>query len=337
MIYKSYEYEKLKNSISSKRIFLLYGENYGLKKDIKEITKSMLNKKNVEVEELSLLENEVIKNEENFYNFIFSGSLFSNIKTISIHNASDKIVKHIENVIDKFPEDVSLILFAEVLDKKSKLRILFEKNENIVCIPCYLDNEKSLKIIAVNELKKNGMMISNESLNLVVGKSNGDRNNLRNELEKIKSFLAKGKKIEYDQIKYLVNSSTEIKNENLVNICLSGEILELKKILQELSIESINQILLLKILGNKIRRLLTIKNQNDTKQNLDSLINSVKPPIFWKEKSIVRKQLTVWKINDLKNMIYQINNIEISCKKNPRSSAPILFNFLTGLCKKASC
>ena len=61
MIYKSYEYEKLKNSISSKRIFLLYGENYGLKKDIKEITKSMLNKKNVEVEELSLLENEVIK------------------------------------------------------------------------------------------------------------------------------------------------------------------------------------------------------------------------------------------------------------------------------------
>ena len=180
-------------------------------------------------------------------------------------------------------------------------------------------------------------MISNESLNLVVEKSNGDRNNLRNELEKIKSFLAKDKKIAYDQIKYLVNSSTEIKNESLVNICLSGEILELKKILQELSIESINQILLLKILGNKIRRLLTIKNQNDTNQNLDSLINSVKPPIFWKEKSIVRKQLTVWKINDLKKMIYQINNIEISCKKNPRSSAPILFNFLTGLCKKASC
>ena len=125
----------------------------------------------------------------------------------------------------------------------------------------------------MNEIKKNNLILSRESTNLLIEKCHNDRNNLRNELEKIKSFLAKGKKIEYDQIKYLVNSSTEIKNENLVNICLSGVILELKKILQELSIESINQILLLKILSNKIRRLLTIKNQNDTHQNLDSLIN----------------------------------------------------------------
>ena len=77
----------------------------------------------------------------------------------------------------------------------------------------------------------------------------------------------------------------------------------------------------------------SLKNYN----NIDTLINEIKPIIFWKEKPIVRKQLTVWKINDLKKMIYQINNIEISCKKNPHSSAPILFNFLTGLCKKASC
>jgi len=336
MILKSYEIEKSKSSIIiKKQIFLIYGENFGLKKEIGEIVKSIICEDS-EVEKISLFEDDILKNEENFYNFIFEGSLFNNRKIIYVHNATDKILKNINDIVIKFPKDVYLFLFSEVLEKKSKLRNFFEKENNIACVPCYLDNEKTLEIITQKKLIKDKIILSRESISLLIRKANGDRGNLLNEVEKIKSFSKNNKKIEHEQIKHLINSSTEIKHENLINICLSGDIAELKKTVTELSIEQLNQILLLKILSNKIRRLLNIKNQNVEMKNIDNIINNQKPPIFWKEKPLIKKQLTIWKTEELEKTIFQINDIEISCKSNPQVSSFIFSNFLTGICKKAN-
>ena len=70
--------------------------------------------------------------------------------------------------------------------------------------------------------------------------------------------------------------------------------------------------------------------------SLDSLLNAIKPPIFWKEKPMVKKQLTIWNLNDLKMTISEINDTEILCKKNPQISKIIFFNFFTKICKKAN-
>ena len=70
--------------------------------------------------------------------------------------------------------------------------------------------------------------------------------------------------------------------------------------------------------------------------NLDNLINSSKPPIFWKEKPIIKKQLTIWSLRELKNTINEINNTELLCKKNPQISKLIFFNFFTKICNKAN-
>ena len=70
--------------------------------------------------------------------------------------------------------------------------------------------------------------------------------------------------------------------------------------------------------------------------SLDSLLNASKPPIFWKEKPMVKKQLAIWTLNNLKTAIHEINDIEVLCKKNPQISKIIFFNFFTTLCKKAN-
>jgi len=175
-------------------MFLLYGENNGLKKDIRESIKIAVSQQDANIELLSLYENDIINNEENFYNSIYSGSLFSNKKIITLNNATDKIIKQINNIVDRYPENVFLIIFADVLEKKSKLRHFFETNLKTICIPCYLDNDKDLEIIAKTELKKNNIILSKESINLLIEKSNNDRNNLKNEIEKIKSFSLNKKK-----------------------------------------------------------------------------------------------------------------------------------------------
>ena len=148
MIVKSYEVQKNKSNFPKYNFFLLYGENLGLKKDIRKFIKTTLTQKSNDVEILFLYEDEILNNEENFYNSIYTGSLFNSKKIITIHEATDNIIKKISNIYDKYPENIFLIIFSEILEKRSKLRNFFETNKKTICIPCYLDSEKVLEIIA---------------------------------------------------------------------------------------------------------------------------------------------------------------------------------------------
>jgi len=314
MIIKSYEVRKNESNLSKYNFFLLYGENFGLKKDMRNIIKIAVKQKNDKIEMLSLYETEIINNEENFYNFIYSGSLFNNKKIITIFEATDKIIKKITSVYDKFPENIFLIIFSGILEKKSKLRNFFETSKKTICIPCYLDSEKDLEIIAQSEFRKNSISLSREAINLLIEKSNSDRGNLKNEIEKIKSYSLNKKKIELNEIKFLINFAGDYKSDILVNECLCGNISQYKKIISELYINTVNQILLLRILSNKIQRLLKIKEEKSKSDNVDNLINTTKPAIFWKEKPLLKKQLSIWSLNNLKKIIDEINLIH---KNNP--------------------
>ena len=268
MIIKSYEIQKNKSNFSKYNFFLLYGENQGLKKDIRKFIKTAIEQKDKNVEILFLYEDEILDNEENFYNFIYSGSLFNNKKIITIYEATDNINKKISDIYNKYPENVFLIIFSEILDKKSKLRNFFETSKKTICIPCYLDSEKDLMIIAQSELRKKNIMLSQETVNLLIEKSNSDRNNLRNEIEKIHLYSLNKKKLELNDIKSLINFSGDYKSDIFVNECLCGNINQYKKIKSELYDNAINQILLLRILSNKIQRLLKIKTEEDKLKNL---------------------------------------------------------------------
>ena len=336
MIIKSYEVQKNKSNLSKCNFFLLYGENLGLKKDIRKFIKTGIEQGSNNAEILFLYEDEILDDEENYYNLIYTGSLFSNKKIITIYEATDKIIKKISDIYDKYPENVFLIIFSGILEKRSKLRNFFEANKKAICIPCYLDSEKDLEVIAQLELKKNNIMLSQEAINLLIEKSNSDRNNLRNEIGKIHSYSLNKKKLELTDIISLINFSGDYKSDIFINECLCGNINQYKKIISEFYVNTINQILLLRILSNKIRRLLKIKAEESKSNNVVNLINNVKPAIFWQEKPLVKKQLSIWSLNDLKKIIGEINDTEHLCKKNPKISKIIFFNFFSEICKKAN-
>lgn len=336
MIIKSYEVERQIFSLLKYNLFLIYGENNGLKKDIAAIIKNYFKKENSNIELLNTYENDILENTENFYNSIYSGSLFSDKKIITINTGTDKLTKIIENILEKKNKSVLLIIFATVLEKKSKLRNLFEKQNSTICIPCYLDNMRDLENIAKNELKKNNITLPREAINFLVEKSNQDRDNIKNEIEKIKSYAYTKKELELWEIKSIINFSGEYKSDNLINECLSGNILQFKKILSELYLNTVNQIFLLRILSSKTQRLLKMKELEKNYKSVDELINNSKPIIFWQEKPIIKKQLSIWNLNDLKKIIYEINNIEILCKKKPQLSRMAAFDFFSRICIKAN-
>ena len=321
MIIKSYELNKI--NLKKNSIYLLYGENEGLKhKVINDTFKEFL--KNI----YKYDEKEILDNKENFFNNIFSKSFFETKKIIIILRSSDKIVNIIGEIFEKNIENTKIILLANILEKKSKLRLLFEKNKNIICIPFYPDNNQTLSNIVNSYFKERKIPISQEAINLLIDRARGDRLNLNNELNKIENFTKNKKKINIDEILKLTNLAENYSVTELVDNCLAKNSKKTVNILNENNYSAEDCILIIKTLLIKAKRLNNLQNQTKNNENIDQVITSFKPPIFWKDKEIVKEQIKNWSLKKIENLIYKINEIELLIKKNSSNAINILFDFI---------
>ena len=334
MLIKSYEI--LKKDLNFLNSFLIYGENTGLKQDIVKSVIELKEKKNIKYKQFKFEEEEIIKNQNDFFNLIFSGSLFDKKKVIFVNRTTDRLFNLISEISKKDIKDILIFFEANQLEKKSKIRNLFEKDKNLVCIACYQDNNFDLIKIINDEIKQTKIKLSTESINLLIERASGDRNNLRNEVNKLKSFALDKQMVSYDQVKELTNMVGNYQNDYIVNICLNGDKKKLNKILRENNFSFEDFLILLKIFSKKIHRLLKIKIFNRLEKNLDQIFNQIRPPIFWKEKEDVKKQVRLWNEKKLNLIIKKINEIELNCKKNHELATNITLDFLSTVCDEVN-
>ncbi len=321
MILKYYELNKIN---SNNRFILFHGNNAGLK--IEEIQK-INNKFKSKISNYD--EKQIIDDKEKFLENILTGSLFDESKIIIINRASDKILNIIEELNEKKIDDVVFIINAEILDKKSKLRNYFEKSKiKHLSVAFYPDNNDTLFKITNDFLKKQKITLSRENINLIISKCNNDRKNLINELEKINLFLIGKKTITNDEIFKLVNLTENHSVNELINFCLAKNLKQTLNILNDNSFSKEDCFLITRTMLKKAKILHDLINQFNTNNNLETTINNAKPPIFWKEKDIIRQQIQKWKINNVKKLIEDINEIELNIKKYSINSINFISNFL---------
>ena len=322
MIIKNFELEKIKKSNLS--LYLLYGQNEGLKKEVLENCfiknfKGLIEKYD---------EKEVIENQDEMHSKIFNKSLFEKEKIILISRTSDKIVNFIEKILEKNVLDIKIICLSEILERKSKLRNLFEKNSKLMCVPFYADDNKKLTQLCGNFFKKINVPISREILNIIVDKCQGDRNNLNQELGKVEMFINGNTNIKVSDILKLINLSENYTVSELVDSCLSKNVKDTAKILNENIYTNDDCMLILRTMLNKTKRLIKLRDDYDETKNLDTTVSNFRPPIFWKDKDLVKKQLLKWDKKNSSQLIFEINELEKIIKKNTENSLRITYDFV---------
>ena len=322
MILKSFELNK--KNLNFKNHILFYGKNDGAKKE--EIDKILGNKKELAV--IRYDEKDILDNNEPFYNEILSESLFDNGKIILISRVTDKFTKIIETLIDKNTNNILLILNSENLDKKSKIRSLFEKNKELICCAFYPDTQETLSRLAISFFKNINTPISQSNINLLINRCSGDRGVLKKELEKISLFVQNNKKITTENLLKLTNLIENYSVSELIDNCLAKNQNKTVHILNENNFNSDDCVLIIRIFINKAKRLLNLTREFENNKNLEQTLTSARPPIFWKEKAVVKEQIVKWTTKQVKNLIYDLNEIETQIKKNSYNSLNILSNFI---------
>jgi len=321
MIIKSFEINK--KNFDSQNFFLIYGENEGHKKEIIQAIKNKF-RGNFEFYD----ETQILNNNELFYEKVFNQSLFEKEKIIIINRCTEKIYELIEKILKKNISDIKIILNANVLEKKSKLRNLFEKDKKLIIIPTYKDNSITLIEIAKKFFYNYKISISQETINLLVSRCSGDRGHLKSELDKILIYINDKKSINLEEIYKLTNLAENFSINELVDSSLSKNSQKTSEILNESNYKSEDGILILRIFLQKAKRLLSLYEKQNSNLNYDSLINDYKPPIFWKDKPIVKRQLENWSKSKIKDLITNINKTEIFLKRNNSISLILVFNFI---------
>ena len=319
------KYFELKNTnINLNYIYLIHGKNEGLQKEV--LSENFISNFDGIVNKYD--ESDFIYNFETILSEILNKSLFDDSKIIIVSRVSDKILKNIEKIIEKNLVDVKIILKSGVLEKKSKLRNFFEKSKILISVPFYDDNLQTLTNLANEFLRKHKIKISRESLNLLVNRSSGSRDHLKLELEKILYYSLSEKNIDFEIIQKLSNLAESHNVSELADNYLAKNQKNVARILNENNYSNEDCILIIRTILNKSKRLLNIVDSFENNRNLDEVISRARPPIFWKDKDIVKKQVTSWKSNDLKKNIYKISEIESILKTNSQNSLNLISDFI---------
>ena len=321
MILKSYETNKI--NFNKNKIFLLYGENKGY---IQEIVDNFFLKKNTK-NIFKYTENEILDNLELFYNQIFTSSFFENDKTLIISQITNKFEEIVNSILEKEIDNTKIILIADRLEKKSKIRSLFEKNDKLICIPFYADDKKILGNLIREFFIKKKIKISQSQINLILSKI-VDRKQLKVELDKLEMFLLRKSNLKDKEILKLINISENYSASELIDSYLSKNKKKIVEILNENIFNLEENLMIIRVFLSKLKRLKRLKSRSEELKGKNSqAISEYKPPIFWKEKEIISQQLNFWTLNQLSYLFKNLIDLEIKIKKNYSNSSLMIGNF----------
>jgi len=328
MISKSYLLENNIDQID-KNLILFYGENLGLKNDFKKKIKS--NNKKIKI--INFTQEEILKNENSFFSEILNISLFEEEKIFFINYANDKIMPIIEEIEKKAAAE-KVYLFSDILEKKSKLRNFFEKKNICIAVPCYADNEISIKKIILKNLK--GFEgLSAENINLIVDNCNLDRIKLNNELEKIFSYFT-NKKINNKELEKILDIRINDNFNLLKDAALNGNKIETNKLLSDTIIDADKNVFYLALINQRLNKIAETAQLSKT-TNLEDAINRIKPPIFWKDKPSFKEQVKKWNISKIKLILKKTYDLEVKIKSDALIEKNVLVKkLIVDMCNMAN-
>ena len=138
----------------------------------------------------------------------------------------------------------------------------------------------------------------------------------------------KKKNLTTEEILKLVNLSENYGFSELIDNCLIKNKNKIMNILNENNFSNEDCIIILRTFLIKAKKILTLSLEFEKNKDLDKTVTSARPPIFWKDKEIIKIQLNKWKPTKIKELIYHLNDIELQIKKNFNNSIFIITNFI---------
>ena len=325
---KAYE---LKSLVEKKKYaaYLIYGQNKGLVREKSQVIIDAY--KNDQTEIIKFENDELISEPEKLTNEFNTFSLTAEKKILHILNTKDNLMETIANTVTDLGSKNLIVFETSELTPRSKLRKFFEKEKHLGVLPCYFDTERDVQELIENSFKKENITISRDIVLLITKHLGNERHIIKNELEKIILYLKDKKEFKTEDILkcFCQNENFDFDDLNY-NLC-DGNVVKLDKIINQLYLEGINPIALLRSVGRHFQKILFVNQKIDSGMNLNESLVQLKPPIFFLYINQFKNQVTKWKSNLCYKAIERIMETEELCKLNSKISKIVCWRTLRNI------
>jgi len=306
---------------------LLYGQDYGLMSERSSlIINSFFSNINGGITSLNIIDlaaTSILSNPESLEMEASSISLLNNKKVIRIKDAADSSYKVLENYLFKPYQDCLVIALSENLSPRSKLRKLFEDHNEAVVLPCYSDEQKNILNLIESSLKTEGIKIDDESKRLLANYLGIDRLITKAEIEKAILYAVKLKKLQIDDISAFLSDQASINIDNLYDLSLGGDIENAYRVLYRIQKEGIPAIQIIRSFIRQMQNLSSILYSLSLNANINNVLDSFKPPIYFKRKAYIKEHAAKWSLTKINKALLLLESAEVSCKL-PKSNPNII-------------
>ena len=331
MILKEHDIKSAFNKQNKNLIFLVYGPNEGLVRNIIQSLSQIY--QNNESADAVTIDAKTLDEEPNKLNDeIQTISMFSNKKIILVDTIKDKHSTIIEDLQNIEFQNAILILKSDNLTKSSKLRKLFDASKNIFSIPCYEDDTRSIMNLIQNFVENYGIKLDREIKNYLVQFLSNDRSLNQNELEKIYLYQKNRKEdLSLEEVKLILNDSTSTNLNKVNESVMYGKTKTASKIISKVFSEGINSIAIIRSLTNYMLRMQQTKIEIKKQKSFNEAIKVLKPPLFWKDKDNFQNHCRAWPLKDIEVNLNLLLNAEYECKSESFLSTMICEKYVLNI------
>tara|TARA_B100000029_G_scaffold132543_1_gene126448 strand:- start:4119 stop:5123 length:1005 start_codon:yes stop_codon:yes gene_type:complete len=325
---KAYE---LKNLVEKKTYssYLIYGQNKGL---VREKSKVIIDfYKNKQAEIIKFENDELISGPEKLNNEFNTFSLTAEKKIIHVLNTKDNLTEIISSTITSENINCLVVFEASELTPRSKLRKLFEKEKHLGVIACYYDTERDVQDLIESAFKKENISLSKDIILLISKHLGNERHIIKNEIEKIILFLKDKKDFKDTDILKCISQNENFNFDDLNYSICDGNVIKLDKIINQLYLEGISPIAILRSAGKHFQKILFVNEKIDSGMNARDSINQLKPPIFFLYINQFNNHVKNWRTTICYKVIERIIETEKMCKLNSKISKILCWRTLRNI------
>ena len=325
---KAYELKSLveKNKYAA---YLVYGQNKGL---VREKSQIIINSyKDNQTEIIKFENDELISEPEKLTNEFNTYSLTAEKKILHILNTKDNLTEIITDTVTDYDSKNLIIFETSELTPRSKLRKFFEKEKHLGILACYFDTERDVQELIETTFKKENMPINRDIVLLITKHLGNERHIIKSELEKIILYLKDKKEFKAEDILKCLSQNEDYGFYDLNYSISNGNVVKLDKIINQLYLEGINPIALLRSVSKHFQKILFVNQKIDLGMNLSESLSQLKPPIFFLYANQFKEQVKKWKTTLCYKAIERILETEELCKMNSKIAKIICWRTLRNI------
>ena len=325
---KAYELKSLveKNKYAA---YLIYGQNKGLVREKSQVIIDAY--KNDQTEIIKFENDELISEPEKLANEFNTFSLTAEKKILHILNTKDNLTETITNTVTDLDSKNLIVFETSELTPRSKLRKFFEKEKHLGVLACYFDTERDVQELIESTFKKENISISRDIVLLITKYLGNERHIIKSELEKIILYLKDKKEFNAEDILKCLSQNEDYGFDDLNYSISDGNVVKLDKVINQLYLEGINPVALLRSVSKHFQKILFINQKLDSGMNLSESLTQLKPPIFFLYINQFKEQVKKWKTTLCYKVIERILETEEICKMNSKIAKIICWRTLRNI------